>query len=159
MLASQFEKGESVFVGCETSISCLVEIDKAALDHENRNHRFWGVFGNHQSVSLASWFINVCFGLCDPVMLQVSPVPAHRISMNGANVIMRPDHFPGQPFQHDAESAARNIEQTRLEPNNLGVWHPPPIVIQIDVRDEVFATPQPRLESIGVTVKVVMGIF
>jgi len=40
-----------------------------------------------------------------------------------------------------------------LEPNTFGVWHPETIVVQIGVSDEVFATAQTWIQTVGLTIE------
>src|SRR5947199_7987952 len=84
-------------------------------------------------------------------MLKVSPVTAHRIAMNGANVVVSSHHGAGETFQNDAESSRCDIKATRLEPDTIRIRHPETLIFQIDVRNEVFAAPSIRIESIGET--------
>src|SRR5437879_2498881 len=81
-------------------------------------------------------------------MLQVSPVTAHRIAVNGANVIMSSDHRPGETFQNDAESSRRDVKGVGLEPDTIRVRNPETIIFQVDVSNEVFAAPLIRIEAV-----------
>jgi hypothetical protein len=67
-------------------------------------------------MSLAGWFVDICSGLCNPVVLQVPPMTAHRIAMNGANVVVNAQLGAGETFQHDAESTRHDVQAARLEP-------------------------------------------
>src|SRR5881397_1029468 len=100
-------------------------------------------------MGFARRFVDVSSGLCNPVMLQVSPVTTHCIPMNGANVIVRSHHRAGEAFQNDAESSRRDVKATRLEPDTIRVRNPETLIFQVDVSDEVFAAPSIRLEAVG----------
>src|SRR5947207_2796892 len=100
-------------------------------------------------MSLAGGFVDVSSGLCNPVMLKVSPVTAHRIAINGANMVVSSHHGAGETFQNDAESSRCDVEGARLEPDTIRVRNPKTIIFQIDVRNEVFAAPSIRIETVG----------
>src|SRR5437867_3275209 len=105
-------------------------------------------------MGFARRFVNVSSGLCNPVMLQVSPVTTHCIAMNGANVVMGSHHSAGETFQNDAETSRRNIKGARLEPDAIRVRHPETLIFKADVSNEVFAAPSIRLEAVG---KIIEG--
>src|SRR5205823_560937 len=107
------------------------------------------ILGDHQCVSLAGWFVDISSGLGDPVVLQISPVTAHRVAVNRANVIMRSDHRAGETFQNDAESSRCNVEATGLEPDTIRIRDPETLIFQVEVGNEVFAAPSIRIEAIG----------
>src|SRR5437870_3394972 len=98
ILPSQLEKRESIFVSGKATIHRLVQIDEAAVDHEHGHHRLWRVVSDNQRVSLAGGFEDVSSRLCNPVMLEISPVTTHRIAMNGANVVVSSHHGAGEAF-------------------------------------------------------------
>src|SRR5438105_14554187 len=104
-------------------------------------------------MSLTGWFVDVSSGLRNPVVLQVSPMTAHRISMNGANVIVSSHHRAGKAFQNDAESSRCDVEGAGLEPDTIRVRHPETLIFQVDVSNEVFAAPSIRIEAVGETVE------
>src|SRR5438045_229470 len=104
-------------------------------------------------MSLAGGFVDVCSGLCDPVMLEVSPVTAHRIAMNGANVVVSSHHRTGEPFQNDAESSRCDVKGAWLKPDTIRVRHPETLIFQVEVGNEVFAAPSIRIDAVGETVE------
>src|SRR5438067_10665228 len=104
-------------------------------------------------MSLARGFVDISSGLCDPIMLEISPVTTHRIAMHGANMVVSSHHGAGETFQNDAESSRRDIKATRLEPDTIRVGNPETLIFQVNVSDEVFAAPSSRLEAVGETAK------
>src|SRR5207253_10365226 len=104
-------------------------------------------------MSLTGWFVDVSSGLRNPVVLQVSPMTAHRIPMNGANVIVSSNHGAGEAFENDAESSRCDVEGAGLEPDTIRIRYPETVIFQVDVGNEVFAAPSIRLESVGKTVE------
>src|SRR5207248_2753173 len=100
-------------------------------------------------MSLAGGFVYVGPGLCNPVMLQVSPVTTHRIAVNGANMVVSSHHRTGETFQDDAESSRCHVEGAGLEPDTIRVRYPETIFFQVEVGNEVFAAPSIRIEAIG----------
>src|SRR5262252_2079026 len=82
-------------------------------------------------------------------MFEVSPVATHRVTMNGADMIMSSHHGPGQPFQYGTESSGRHVEPAWLEPDPLRVWHPPKVICQIRICNEVLTTSSVRLQAVG----------
>src|SRR5207249_6523478 len=93
--------------------------------------------------------VDVSSGLCNPVMLQVSPVTTHRIAMNGANMVVSSDHRAGETFQNDAESSRCDVKGAGLEPDTIRVRNPETVIFQVDVSNEVFAAPSIRIEAVG----------
>ena len=104
-------------------------------------------------MSLAGGFVNEGAGLGDPVVLEVSPVTTHRIPTHRANVVVRAQYAAGEALQYDAESSGRNIEVAGLEPNTICIWHPAPVIVDVDVGNEMFAAPAARIEAVGETVE------
>src|SRR2546430_2596409 len=153
VLPSQLEKRESIFVSGKATIHRLVQIDEAASNHEHGHHRLWRVLGDYQRVSLPGGFEDVSSRLCNPVMLKVSPVTAHRIAMNGANVIVSAQLGAGETFQNDAESSRRDVKAARLDPYPFRIRNPETVIFQISVGNEVFAAPSTRVEAVGKTAK------
>src|SRR6266567_2863007 len=100
-------------------------------------------------MSLAGGLVDVSSGLCNPVVLQVSPVAAHCIAMNGANMVVSSHHRAGEAFQNDAESSRCDVEAAGLEPDTIRVRHPETVILQVDVGNEVFAAPSIRIEAVG----------
>src|SRR6266567_84769 len=100
-------------------------------------------------MSLAGGFVDVSSGLCDPVMLQVSPMTTHRIAMNGANMVVSSHHRTGQTFQNDAESSRRDVKGAGLEPDTIRIRNPETVIFQVDVSDEVFAASSIRIETVA----------
>jgi len=149
VLPTQFEKREPVLVSSEATMLRLVQVDEAAFDHEHRYHRLRRVLGDHQRVRLSGGFVDVGSGLGNPIMLQVSPMAAHCITMNGADVIVSSDPPTGQPFQNYAKSARCNVEATGLEPNTVSIRDPETVLVQVSVGDEMFAAPSSRIEAVG----------
>src|SRR6266478_6711361 len=86
-------------------------------------------------------------------MLKVSPVTAHRIAMNGANVVVSAQLGAGETFQNDAESSRRDVKAARLDPYTFRIRNPETVIFQISVSNEVFAAPSTRLEAVGETVQ------
>src|SRR6266496_6143658 len=82
-------------------------------------------------------------------MLQISPVTTHRIAMNGANMVVSSHHRTGETFQNDAESSRCDVKGAGLEPDTIRVRNPKPIVVQVDVGNEMFAAPSIRIEAVG----------
>ena len=74
---------------------------------------------------------------------------AHRIAMNGANVVVSSYHRTGETFQNDAESSRCDVEAARLEPDTIRVGDPETIIFQVGVSNEVFAVPSIRIEAVG----------
>src|SRR6266403_1631452 len=102
-------------------------------------------------MSLAGGFVDVSAGLCDPVMLKISPVTAHGVAMNCANVVVSSHHRPRKTFQNDGESSRCDVKAAGLEPDTIRVRHPKTLIFQIDVRNEVFAASSTRLEAVSET--------
>src|SRR5437764_4601501 len=100
-------------------------------------------------MSFAGGFVDVGSGLRDPVVLQVSPVTAHRITMNGANVIVSSHHRAGETFQNDGESSRCDVEAAGLEPDTVRIRNPETVVVEVGISNEVFAAPSIRLEAVG----------
>src|SRR5947207_14326020 len=100
-------------------------------------------------MSLAGWFVDVCSGFCNPVMLQVSPVTAHRITMNGAHVIVSSHHRARETLQNDAESSRCDVEAAGLEPDTVRIRNPEMVVVEVGISNEVFAAPSIRFEAVG----------
>jgi hypothetical protein len=86
-------------------------------------------------------------------MFQVSPVPAHRVSVNGADVVVSSYPRTGEAFEHDAESSGRNVEVAGLEPDTVRVRDPQPVVFQVNVGDEMVAASVVVVEAISETGK------
>src|SRR5207253_4066465 len=126
---------------------------EAASNHEQSYHRLRRVFGNHQRVSLSGGFEDVSSGLRNPVMLKVSPVTAHRIAMNGPNMVVSSHHRTREAFQNDAESSRGDVKAAGLEPDTIRVRNPETVIFQVEVRYEVFAAPSTRIEAVGETAK------
>src|SRR5437588_8989410 len=100
-------------------------------------------------MSFAGGFVDVGSGLRDPVVLQVSPVTAHRITMNGANVIVSSHHRARETFQNDAESSRCDVEAAGLEPDTIRVRNPKTVIVQVDISNEVFAAPSIGIKAVG----------
>src|SRR5439155_3162347 len=100
-------------------------------------------------MSLAGRLIDVCSGLCNPVVLKVSPVTTHGITVNGANMVVSSHHRARETFQNDAESSRCDVKGAGLEPDTIRVRNPETIIFQVDVRNEVFAAPSIRIEAVG----------
>src|SRR4029450_12225587 len=88
-------------------------------------------------------------GLSHPVILKVSPVTTHRITMNGADVVVSSHHGAGKTFQNDAKSSRCDVEAAGLEPDTIRIRHPETVIFQIDVGNEMFPTPSIRIEAGG----------
>src|SRR6202022_396520 len=97
--------------------------------------------------------VNISSRLCNPIVLQVSPVTTHRITMNVADVVVRSHHRAGETFQNNAESAGCDVEAARLEPDPIRIRNPETIIFQIRVGNEVFSAPSIRIEAVGETVE------
>ena len=104
-------------------------------------------------MSLAGGFVDVGSGLCNPVMLEVSPVTTHRIAMNGANMVVSSHHGAGEAFQNDAESSRCDVKTAGLEPDTIRIRNPETVIFQAGVGNKVFAAPSIRIEAIGETVE------
>src|SRR4051812_15719290 len=104
-------------------------------------------------MSLARGFVDVCAGFRNPVMLQVSPMTTHGKAMNGANVVMSPNHGTGEALQNDAESSRRDIKAAGLKPHASRIGNPKTFIVDIDAGYEVFAASTIRLEAVGETLK------
>src|SRR5205085_9514734 len=100
-------------------------------------------------MSFAGWFVDVCSGFCNPVVFQVSPVTAHRITMNGAHVIVSSHHGAGKPFQNDGESSRCDVEAAGLKPDTIRVRNPKTVIVQVDISNEVFAAPSIGIKAVG----------
>src|SRR5579862_7137317 len=127
----------------------FVQVNEAAFHYKHRYHRLRRVLGNHQRMRLSGGLVDVGSGLCNPIMLQVSPMAAHCVAMNGAHVVVSSDPPAGQPFQNYAESARCNVEATGLKPDTVSIRHPETILDQVGVGDEMFAAPSSRVEAVG----------
>src|SRR5437899_12437018 len=92
-------------------------------------------------MSLAGGFVDVSSGLRNPVMLKISPVTAHRIAMNGPNMVVRSHHGTGEAFQNYAESSRCDVEAAGLEPDTILIRNAETVIIQIDDGNEVFSGP------------------
>src|SRR5439155_17450281 len=46
-------------------------------------------------------------------------------------------------------SSGRDVEGAGLEPDTIRIRHPKTVIFQVDVSDEVFATPSIRIEAVG----------
>src|SRR5436189_4457837 len=77
---------------------------------------------------------------CDPVVLEVAPVPAHRITAHSAHVIVSAQRGAGQTFQNDAESSGCAVEMAGLKPDTIGIRHPATVVCYVDGGNKVLAT-------------------
>ena len=55
-------------------------------------------------------------------------MPTHRITTHNANVVVSAQHGAGETFQNNAESTGRDIEMAGLEPDTIGIRHPPTVV-------------------------------
>src|SRR5256886_4231721 len=104
-------------------------------------------------MSLARGFVDISSGLCDPIMLEISPVTTHRIAMHGANMVVSSHHGAGEAFQNDAESSRRDVKAARLDPYAFRIRNPETVIFQISVGNEVFAAPSTRVEAVGKTAK------
>src|SRR5580658_4795893 len=82
-------------------------------------------------------------------MLEVSPVTAHGVALDGPDVVVSSYHRTGKTLDHDRESAGRNIEVAGLEPDSVRVGNPQPLVFQADAGDEVFTAPLVVVEAVG----------
>src|SRR5215470_6822536 len=100
-------------------------------------------------MGLSGGFVDVGPGLRNPVMLQVSPVAAHGVAVNGADVVVSSDSATGKALQDDAESSRSNVEATGLKPDAVRVRDPEAVLVQVDVGDEMFATPSARIQAVG----------
>src|SRR5262249_10341960 len=89
----------------------------------------------------------------DPVVLQVPPSTAHRVAMHTADVIMRSNHRARETFQDETEPSRRDVETARLKPDTVRVRNPQMFIVEIRIRDEVFAASLIRLKAIGKTVE------
>src|SRR5205814_7693456 len=132
---------ESVLIRSEATIDRLVQIDETAVEDKHSYHRLGRVVHDHQRVRLAGGLVDVSSGLCNPVVLQVSPVTTQRIAMNGANVVVSSHYRARETLQNDAESSARDIKGAGLEPDTIRVRHPKTLIFQVEVSNEVFAAP------------------
>jgi len=136
----------------------LVKIDEAALDSEKYQHRFRRVIGRHQCVGLTGGFVDEGPGLCNPVMLQVSPVTTHRVATNRAHVVVNTELGAGESLQNDAEPSGRDVKAARLEPDAIRIRNPAAVIVRVNVRDKVSAVPSVRIEAVGKLLKAVIGI-
>src|SRR5438477_3561466 len=99
VLPAQLKKREAVLIGAKTTVDRLGQINEAALDGEKYQHGFWRVIGRNQRVGLAGGLVDECPWLCNPIMLQVSPVTTHGIATNGANVVVNAELGAGESLQ------------------------------------------------------------
>src|SRR4249919_501229 len=104
-------------------------------------------------MSLAGGFVDKCAGLCNPVMLQVSPMALHRIATYGADVVVRAQLGAWETFQDDGEASRRDIETARLKPHTFRIRNPAAVVLDVDVGNEVFAAALNWIEAVGETVE------
>src|SRR4030095_10871233 len=111
------------------------------------------IFRDHQRVRFASRLIDVGPRLCNPIMLRISPVTAHRITMNSPNVVVSSHHRAWETFQNHAESARCDVEAAGLEPDAVRVRDPETVIFQVGVGNEMFAVPLIWVEGVGVTVE------
>src|SRR5690242_6465469 len=98
-------------------------------------------------------FINEGSRLCDPVVLDVAPVPTHRITTHSANVVMGAQRGAGETFKNDAESAGCAVEMAGLEPDTIGIGYPATFGRHVDIGNEVLAASLVRVEAICKTVE------
>src|SRR5215831_10235185 len=98
---------------------------------------------------LSGGFVDVGPGLRNPVMLQVSPVAAYGVAVNRADVVVSSNSATGKALQDGAESSRSNIEATGLKPDTVRIRDPEAILVQVDVGDEMFATPSGRIQAVG----------
>src|SRR6185437_7539046 len=108
---------------------------------------------DNQRVSFSGRFVNECPGLCDPIVLEVSPVSTHRIATHSAHVVMSAQRGTGKTLQNNAESPGRAVEMARLKPDTIGIRYPATIVCYIDVGNEVLAASANWIEAVGETVE------
>jgi hypothetical protein len=69
--------------------------------------------------------------------------------MNGANVVVSAQLGAGETFQNDAESSGCDVKATGLDPDTIRIRNPETVVVQVGVRDEVFAAPSIWIEAVG----------
>src|SRR6266550_1210032 len=96
-------------------------------------------------------FINEGSRFCDPVVLEVAPVPTHRITAHSANMIVSAQRGPGETFQNDAESSGCAVEMAGLKPDTIGIRHPATVVCYVDGGNEVLPTSVTWIKAIGKT--------
>src|SRR6185437_16691039 len=108
---------------------------------------------DNQRVSFSGRFVNECPGLCDPIVLEVSPVSTHRIATHSAHVVMSAQRGTGKTLQNNAESPGRAVEMARLKPDTIGIRYPATIVCYIDVGNEVLAASANWIEAVGEAVE------
>src|SRR3954451_11638307 len=104
-------------------------------------------------MSLAGRFVDKCPRLCNPVVLQVSPVTTHCVAAHGPNVVMSAQLGTSETFQNDAESSRRDVKAARLKPYAFRIRNPEAVVLHVDIGNEVFAAPLIRLEPVGEAVE------
>ena len=151
VLPSELEHCESVFVRSKGAGGRLVQIDEAALDHEEYQRGFRGVIGDDQRVSLACGFVDEGPGFCNPVMLQVPPVTTHRVAVNSSNMVVDPELGTRKTFQNNTEPSGRDVEATGLEPDPFRIRNPAALVVDVNIRKEVSTAPLVRIQTVGKT--------
>jgi hypothetical protein len=62
-------------------------------------------FRDDQRVGFPRRLVDEGTGLRDPVVLEISPVPAHRVTTHRADMVVSAQRGAGQAFQNNAESA------------------------------------------------------
>src|SRR5690242_6166691 len=102
---------------------------------------------------LSGLFVNEGSGLCDPVVLKVTPVPMHRITAHSSNMVVRAQCGTGEALQNNAESAGRAVEMARLKPDTIRIGYPATIIRCVDGSNEVLPASARWIEAIGETVE------
>ena len=69
-------------------------------------------------------------------MLQVSPMTAHRVAVNGADVVMSSHHRARQTLQDNAESARCDVEAAGLETDTIRVRNPESVVNFVRIKSD-----------------------
>src|SRR6476660_10214513 len=99
-------------------------------------------------MSFSGRFVNECPGLCDPIVLEVSPVSTHRITTHSAHVVMSAQRGTWKTLQNNAESAGRAVEMARLKPDTIRIGYPATIIRCVDGSNEVLPASTRRIEAI-----------
>src|SRR5580765_727873 len=105
VLARKFKHRKSIFVGGESSIYGLIQVDQTALNHKHDQRRAWRIVRDNQRMGLTRGFIDKRSRFGNPVMLKVTPVTTHRVTAYRANVIVDAQLRSGKTLQNDAEAA------------------------------------------------------
>src|SRR6185503_9245768 len=139
MLPAEREKAEPILIRRHGTVFRLIEVDEAALHHEDDLGRLGRILGDDERMRFTGRLVDERSGFADPVMLQISPMAFDRVTAHRAGMIVNAELRARQSLEKNAEASGGQVETARLQPNARRIGHPAFLVVYVDIGDEMAA--------------------